>query len=185
MCYFFYLGSERAPGACWPEAPPSSQLEADPMGMPLLCFLWQYSSCSVKFRRQLLSFVGLYKTGLLSISAKMAFWLELTFSFSWEISVQLLNRSVKVTVWRAFGCLNVKLICVRLNLWFLEATEWYAASHLVIMCSPLAGRLRSVLMGALIHRSIHCWCAKCTNLSVCVLIEALQGTPSLFFVVFS
>lgn len=47
----------------------------------------------------------------------------LFFGFSlWEIFVQLLNRSVKVTVWRAFGCLNVKLICVRLNLWLLEAT---------------------------------------------------------------
>lgn len=70
--------------------------------------------------------------------------------------MQLLNKSVKVTVWRVFGCLNVKLTCVRCSLWFLGAVERSAASPDVTMCSPLAGRHSLVLRGALIHRSIHC-----------------------------
>lgn len=106
------------------------------------------------------------------------------FSFSRESFVQLLNRSVKVTVWRVFGCLNVKLTRVRCSLWFLGAVGWSAASPGVTLRSPLAGRHSLVLRGALIHSSIHCWWAECTNLSGCVLIEALEGTLSLFFFFF-
>lgn len=103
---------------------------------------------------------------------------------SWVSFVQLLNRSVKVTVWRVFGCLNVKLTCVRCSLWSLGAVEWSAASPGVIVCSPLAGRHSLVLRGALIHRSIQCWWAECTNLSGCRLVKALEGTLSLYFFFF-
>lgn len=47
------------------------------------------------------------------------------------------------------------------------------------------GRLRLVLVAALIHRSIQRCCAECTNLSACVLIETLEGTLTIFWHVFS
>lgn len=70
----------------------------------------------------------------------MAFWQE-EFAFfffppSRESFVQLLNRSVKVTVWRVFGCLNVKLTRVRCGFWEL----WNDLQLLLVLLCLSFGR---------------------------------------------